>query len=37
MEQDHIISEVRMNREKLSRQFDNILDKRFDFFKKKSK
>ena len=37
MEQDHIISEVRKNREKLSEQFNNDLDKLFDHFKKEEK
>ena len=37
MEQDHIISEVRKNREKLSEQFDNNLDKLFEYFKKEEK
>ncbi len=37
MEQDHIISEVRKNREKLSEQFDNDLDKLFEYFKKEEK
>jgi len=34
MEQDHIISEVRMNREQLSERFNNDLDKLFEHFKK---
>ncbi len=37
MEQDHIISEVRKNREKLSEKFNNDLDKLFDHFKKEEK
>jgi inorganic pyrophosphatase len=37
MEQDHIISEVRKNREKLSERFDNDLDKLFEHFKKEEK
>jgi len=37
MEQDHIISEVRKNREKLSKQFNNDLDKLFEHFKKEEK
>jgi len=37
MEQDHIISEVRKNREKLSEQFHNDLDKLFKHFKKEEK
>lgn len=37
MEQDHIISEVRKNREKLSEQFNNDLDKLFEHFKKEEK
>lgn len=34
MEQDHIVSEVRKNQEKLSEQFNNDLDKLFEHFKK---
>ena len=37
MEQDHIISEVRKNREKLSERFNNDLDKLFEHFKKEQK
>lgn len=37
MKQDHIISEVRKNREKLSEQFNNDLDKLFEHFKKDEK
>ena len=37
MEQDHIISEVRKSREKLSEQFNNDLDKLIEHFKKKEK
>lgn len=37
MEQDHIISEVRKNREKLSARFNHDLNKLFDHFKKEQK
>ncbi len=37
MEQDHIISEVRKNREKLSERFNNDLNKLFEHFKKEEK
>lgn len=37
MEQDHIISEVRKNREELLARFDNDLDKLFAHFKEKEK
>lgn len=37
MEQDHIISEVRKNRENLSARFNHDLDKIFDYFKKEQK
>ena len=37
MEQDHIISEVRKNREQLSGRFNNDLDKLFEHFKKEQK
>jgi inorganic pyrophosphatase len=37
MEHDNIISEVRKNREKLSEQFHNDLDKLFEYFKKEEK
>lgn len=37
MEKDHIISEVRKNREKLSARFNHDLDKIFDYLKKEQK
>lgn len=37
MEQDHIISEIRKNREQLSGRFNNDLDKLFEHLKKEQK
>jgi inorganic pyrophosphatase len=37
MEQDHIISEVRKNREELSARFNHDLNKLFDHYKKEQK